>query len=98
MDVAYVFRIIVALLAAGIVGLCFTKVIWVSANAVRNYRVIGLGFLCSAIAWGTTARRGEDFKPWLIPLLVGLIITAYGMAREAPYEKSKVKVKSTESP
>ncbi len=86
MDLGYWVRILISLLAACVAGLCFTKVIWTYASSVRNYRVAGLGLICAAVAWGNTARRNQEFKPWLVLILVGLTLCCYGMARFAPGE------------
>lgn len=89
--VAMVLRLINALLAGGVAGLCFLRVNWTDETRARDTRVAGLGLICVAIAWGSFARRDEVFKPWIPLVTIGLALCVYGMRRIAAGELARVR-------
>lgn len=89
MNFVYTLRLLNAVLAGLVCGLCFLRVGWDKANQARNARVAGLGILSVAIAWGSFARIHDVFKPWLPLVTVGLVLCLYGMRRHAPGERPR---------
>lgn len=86
MDWVYWLWVLNSLLAFAVIGICFVKTTWSHLTQARNARVAGLGLMCTAIAWGSVARRNEEFKPWMLILMIGLVLCLYGMSRIAPGE------------
>lgn len=91
MDPVYWIRVVNAVLAGFLVGLCFLKVSWSHVDHPRSARILGLGLLCVAIGWMSLARLGQAYKPWLPVITIGLLFCFYGMRRRAPGEVAQNK-------